>query len=97
MLGLFNVEVVTALEGTLGEALGIKGKRRIVLEEGLGLYGIEDVFEEALGFKRGMAGGGYICGCSCGCRCGSGSLVAGSAVAVGTTREVRLPSNVGRI
>lgn len=88
MLGLFNVEVVTALEGTLGEALGIKGKRRIVLEEGLGLYGIEDVFEEALGFKRGMAGGGYICGCSCGCRCGSGSLVAGSAVAVGTTREV---------
>lgn len=90
VVGLFNVEVVTALEDTLGEAvgieglLGVKGKRRIVLEEGLGPYGMKDVFDEVLRFKRGPARGG----CNCGCICASGCLVTGSAVAVGTTREV---------
>lgn len=98
VLAVSNVEVVkatkgfTALEGTLGEAVGSEGSAEGLLEVngeiGIGLeegYSKEDAFDEGLRFKRGPAKGGWICGY----RCGSGCLVAGgSAVAVGTTREV---------
>lgn len=88
VLALFNVGVVKVLEESAEGLLEVEGKRRIVLEEGLGLYDKEDTFDGVLRFKMGSARDGCSWGCNCGCRCGSGCLVDGSTVAVGTAREV---------
>ena len=52
------------------------------------LYGEDDVVDEVLRFGKRLAG----CGCSCGC----GRLAGPLRLAVGTTMDVWLPSNVGR-
>ena len=98
---------LTVLYGTSGVVLVLKRISSKVLEEEKdeGLKELptlenseEDTFEEVLRFEptRGGCSCGCICGCSCGLRCGSGCCVGALALIDGTTRDVRLPSKVGR-
>ena len=98
------LEELPRLEEGLGmvleELARVEERLRIVLEElpilEDRLCSEDDAVDEVLRFEEKLTGSGCSCGCACGCSCGCGRLGGPLRLAVGTTRDVWFPSNVGR-
>lgn len=78
----------------LEEGLGIVLEELPILEDRL--CSEDDAVDEVLRLEEELTGSGCSCGCDCGCSCGCGRLSGPLRLAVGTTRDVWFPSNVGR-
>ena len=96
VMGIGEPIDMTVVEGTMGVVLVIE-----LEDEELSTFenSEEVVFEDTMGFDPARGGCIWGCGgsCGCGCNCGSGRCIGVLALLFGTTRDVRFPSNVGRV
>ena len=96
VMGIDELIELSVVEGTMGVVLVIEveDKELSTLENSE-----EVAFEDTLGFEPARGGCIWGCGgrCGCGGNCGSGCCIVVLALLVGTTRDVRFPSNVGRV